>query len=146
MSDGPGSADCSTWTGSMTIFARWRPKRRVRYWTLHNLSSQDPIIFTTTSIIRSRAPRASPRSSPNDWPRRFALDDRRAFLGPIASWQPAGRLTNQDLAVEYPDWTPEKILDKTGIAERPIAAADQCASDLAVAAARALFESGGCRP
>jgi 3-oxoacyl-[acyl-carrier-protein] synthase-3 len=40
----------------------------------------------------------------------------------------------------------EKIDDKTGIRERHIAAPEECSSDLAVAAARKLFDSGACRP
>src|SRR2546422_11089439 len=38
----------------------------------------------------------------------------------------------------------EQIDAKTGIRTRHVAADDECASDLAVAAARRLFESGGC--
>ncbi len=55
-------------------------------------------------------------------------------------------LTNADLAAEYPDWSVEKIEEKTGIAKRHIAATDQCASDLAVEAAEKLFASGAASP
>ncbi|HEY7329093.1 MAG TPA: ketoacyl-ACP synthase III [Gemmataceae bacterium] len=55
-------------------------------------------------------------------------------------------LTNEDLARDFPGWTPGKIADKTGILERRIAAPEECASDLAAAAARKLFASGACRP
>jgi 3-oxoacyl-[acyl-carrier-protein] synthase-3 len=55
-------------------------------------------------------------------------------------------LTNRELAEAFPDWTVEKITGKTGIVERRLAAAEECASDLAVAAARKLFASGMCRP
>ena len=55
-------------------------------------------------------------------------------------------LTNDDLARAFPGWTPEKIAAKTGIVERRIAAPEECASDLAAAAARKLFASGACRP
>jgi 3-oxoacyl-[acyl-carrier-protein] synthase-3 len=44
------------------------------------------------------------------------------------------------------DERPERILEKTGIAVRHIAAPSECASDLAVAAARKLFEIGECSP
>jgi 3-oxoacyl-[acyl-carrier-protein] synthase-3 len=53
--------------------------------------------------------------------------------------------TNEDLARDFPEWTPAKILEKTGIAERRLAAADQCSSDLAVEAAEKLFQSGACQ-
>jgi 3-oxoacyl-[acyl-carrier-protein] synthase-3 len=40
----------------------------------------------------------------------------------------------------------EKIEQKTGIAERRVAAEDECSSDLGAAAARKLFASGACKP
>jgi 3-oxoacyl-[acyl-carrier-protein] synthase-3 len=55
-------------------------------------------------------------------------------------------LSNQDLADTFPDWSVGKIAAKTGIAQRHLAAPDECASDLAVAAAQKLFASGVCRP
>ncbi len=69
-----------------------------------------------------------------------------AAVQAIASYLPAGRLTNEQLAGEFGDWDAAKILDKTGIASRPVARPDECASDLGVAAARRLFERGACRP
>jgi len=59
---------------------------------------------------------------------------------------PETTLSNEELAESFPDWTPEKIAAKTGIVQRRIAAPQECASDLAVAAARKLFASGACRP
>jgi 3-oxoacyl-[acyl-carrier-protein] synthase-3 len=59
---------------------------------------------------------------------------------------PEGVLTNDELAGAFTGWTPEKIADKTGIVQRHIAAPQECASDLAVAAARKLFAGGACRP
>jgi 3-oxoacyl-[acyl-carrier-protein] synthase-3 len=59
---------------------------------------------------------------------------------------PAATLTNADLANEFPDWSVQKIEEKTGIASRRIAAPDQCASDLAVEAAQKLFASGAGEP
>lgn len=70
----------------------------------------------------------------------------RAAIRDIASHFPEQRLTNEALAAEMGDWDAEKILAKTGIAERRIAAPDECASDLGVAAARKLFDRGGCGP
>jgi 3-oxoacyl-[acyl-carrier-protein] synthase-3 len=59
---------------------------------------------------------------------------------------PASLLTNEELAEQFPEWTAERILTKTGIATRHIAAAGECASDLGVAAARKLFATGVCKP
>jgi len=59
---------------------------------------------------------------------------------------PETTLSNQDLAQAFPEWALEKIADKTGIVQRHLAAPGECASDLAVAAARKLFASCACRP
>jgi 3-oxoacyl-[acyl-carrier-protein] synthase-3 len=68
----------------------------------------------------------------------------RAAIEAISFYLPEGKLTNAELAGEFGDWDADKILQKTGIAIRSVAAADECASDLGVAAARRLFESGAC--
>src|ERR1039458_10295054 len=59
---------------------------------------------------------------------------------------PSGLLSNEALSQQFPNWPADKIEAKTGIANRYIAAQDECASDLAVAAAEKLFSSGLCRP
>ncbi len=55
-------------------------------------------------------------------------------------------LTNEDLAKEFPDWTVEKISEKTGISRRFIAGDQELASDLGVLAANKLFTRGMCVP
>jgi len=62
----------------------------------------------------------------------------------IEYFLPDNVLTNQRLAGQFPDWTAQKILDKTGISERRLAAPDECASDLAVKACLKLFAAGHC--
>ena len=59
---------------------------------------------------------------------------------------PTTVLTTSDLADKFPEWSVEKIDKKTGIAERHIAASDECSSDLAFAAAQKLFASGVVAP
>lgn len=54
--------------------------------------------------------------------------------------------TASELAAEFPGWQVEKIEKRTGILKRHIAAPGECASDLAIAAARKLFDSGACTP
>jgi 3-oxoacyl-[acyl-carrier-protein] synthase-3 len=71
---------------------------------------------------------------------------KRAAIKAIASFLPAGRLTNEQLAVEFGDWHASQILSKTGVAVRGVAAANECASDLGVAAGKRLFENGACSP
>ncbi|MEM9586274.1 MAG: ketoacyl-ACP synthase III [Planctomycetota bacterium] len=62
-----------------------------------------------------------------------------AQLGPIAVHLPAQVETNQMLKEENPRWDLDLIAEKTGIHQRHIAAADETASDLAVAASEKLF-------
>lgn len=71
---------------------------------------------------------------------------RRAALTAITSYLPSGVLTNEELARELGGWDAQKILEKTGIAVRHVAAPDECSSDLGVAAAQRLFAKGACAP
>lgn len=70
----------------------------------------------------------------------------RPAITAIEYYLPETVLSNAELAAEFPEWPAEKILEKTGVWERRIAASDECASDLAVAAAEKLFASGVCGP
>lgn len=65
----------------------------------------------------------------------------KAFIKAIEYVLPPQVLTNEDLGALFPDWPAQKIKDKTGINERHIAADEECVSDLAVSAARKLFET-----
>jgi len=62
-----------------------------------------------------------------------------AAIGPIAIHLPERIETNDELAALFPKWDLDLIYSKTGIRARHIAAPDECASDLAVAAAEKLF-------
>ena len=70
----------------------------------------------------------------------------QARIAAIEYYLPTGVVTNDELAADFPEWTPARILAKTGIEERRIAAPAQCSSDLAVEAAQKLFASGACKP
>lgn len=69
-----------------------------------------------------------------------------AVIRSIEYYLPEQVLSNEDLAVQFGDWSATKIGDKTGIDCRHIAADGECASDLAFAAATKLFASGACEP
>jgi len=62
-----------------------------------------------------------------------------ASIGPIAVFLPKTVEDNDRLEAEFPKWNMGLVYEKTGIRARHIAAADQCASDLGVAAAEKLF-------
>ncbi len=70
----------------------------------------------------------------------------QATIKAIEYYLPSDRLTNEDLAHQFPDWPATKIEEKTGIQERRIASIDECSSDLAVCAAEKLFAAGSCSP
>lgn len=69
-----------------------------------------------------------------------------ASVSAIEYYLPEKTVSTEDLAAEFPEWTVAKIDQKTGIRDRHIAAQGECSSDLGVAAARKLFESGACLP
>lgn len=69
-----------------------------------------------------------------------------AKLSAIEYYLPEAVLSTQDLSAQFPEWSVEKIDSKTGIQERHIAGLEECSSDLAVAAAHKLFDSGAARP
>lgn len=63
-----------------------------------------------------------------------------ARLKALAVYLPTGRVTNEQLQAEHPDWDIVRLSAKTGIKERPIAGDGQTAGDLAHAAGRKLLE------
>lgn len=65
-----------------------------------------------------------------------------ARIRAVATHLPDRVLGNDELAALYPAWPADKILDKTGIRERRVAAEDETAGDLAFRAAKALFAQG----
>jgi 3-oxoacyl-[acyl-carrier-protein] synthase-3 len=69
-----------------------------------------------------------------------------ASIAAIEYYLPRRTVTTADLSSEFPDWSVAKIDEKTGIRDRHIAAEGECSSDMAVAAAGKLFDSGACRP
>lgn len=71
---------------------------------------------------------------------------KRARLDRLAYYLPASRLDNDTLASLYPSWSAAKILEKTGVRNRHIAADGETASDLAYGAARRLMAEGAIAP
>ncbi len=68
---------------------------------------------------------------------------RVAAIQALEHHLPERRLKNDELAKLYPDWSAQKIFDKTGIRERRVVAPDEFASDLGAAAAEKLFARTG---
>ena len=60
----------------------------------------------------------------------------------IESYLPGEPVENEELARSYPDWDLDRIAEKTGILRRHFSSTDECASDLAYAAAERLLAAG----
>jgi 3-oxoacyl-[acyl-carrier-protein] synthase-3 len=69
----------------------------------------------------------------------------KAVIKGIDYFLPQKTLTNDELAQVFPDWSAQKIFDKTGIRTRHIAGPGECASDLAIGAAKNLLVTGPCK-
>lgn len=63
------------------------------------------------------------------------------FLNEIEYYLPKIILDNESLNQEFPEWSVDKIAEKTGIFQRHIADEDETASDMAIKAAEKLFMS-----
>lgn len=64
----------------------------------------------------------------------------------ISIFTPEKKLTNKELSDIYPDWSENKIFEKTGIKSRPIADESQTAADLAYGAAKNIFDNTSIKP
>lgn len=63
-----------------------------------------------------------------------------AFVQSIEYFVPDRVITNADLALEFPEWSVDKITEKTGIHQRHVASAEETAVDLAEQACDRLFD------
>lgn len=66
----------------------------------------------------------------------------KAYIQDIAYYLPKTVLTNEQIAVKFPEWSAEKVAGKVGITERHIAADNETATDMAQKAAEQLFAQG----
>ena len=63
-----------------------------------------------------------------------------SYIKAISYYLPKNSLTNKKLSSEFPDWSADKISNKTGIYSRNIARNDEFVSDLAINASLNLFK------
>lgn len=63
----------------------------------------------------------------------------KAFIKAISYYLPQTVLTNEQLTIEFPEWSVGKVTKKVGINKRHISGENECVSDLAVKAAEQLF-------
>lgn len=71
---------------------------------------------------------------------------KNSYIKNISYYLPSKVLSNEDLIAEFPEWSVEKISGKTGIFNRTIAAEDETSGDMAVEAAKKLFDSYDVKP
>lgn len=64
----------------------------------------------------------------------------KAYIKAINYFLPEKILTNDQIAVKFPEWSAEKIAKKVGITERHLSAENETAADMAYLAAEKLFE------
>lgn len=62
------------------------------------------------------------------------------YIKAISYYLPERVVTNEELVMEFPEWSVEKVAQKVGVDSRHIAAEDETAGDMAEKAARKLFE------
>ena len=62
-----------------------------------------------------------------------------AFIKAISYYRPEKTLTNEELALEFPEWDVEKVYNKVGVRKRHLAGERESAGDMAEKAARNLF-------
>jgi 3-oxoacyl-[acyl-carrier-protein] synthase-3 len=66
-----------------------------------------------------------------------------AEIRAIARYFPSGRLSNHQLSEAFPEWSVDKIADKTGIHNRYVSGENEFSSDLGLGAAKRLLEEQG---
>lgn len=70
----------------------------------------------------------------------------QAYIKAISYYLPERVITNQELLLDFPEWSVEKVASKLGVVQRHIAAEDELSSDMAVKAAINLFKEYNVNP
>lgn len=65
---------------------------------------------------------------------------KQAFIKAISYYLPERVVTNEELVIEFPEWSVEKVAQKVGVDSRHLAAENETAGDMAEKAAHRLFE------
>ncbi|MCC2666776.1 MAG: beta-ketoacyl-ACP synthase 3 [Gammaproteobacteria bacterium] len=68
------------------------------------------------------------------------------FIKAIEYYLPTGTLDNATIHEQFPEWSVDKISEKTGIKKRKIAAPQEFSSDLAIKAAEKFFQQHAVNP
>lgn len=68
------------------------------------------------------------------------------YIKAIAYYLPERVISNEDLLMEFPEWSVDKIAKKVGVKTRHIASENETAGDMAEKAARVLFKENNIKP
>lgn len=66
----------------------------------------------------------------------------KAYIKDITYYLPESIVTNEDIVRDFPEWSVEKIASKVGVNCRHVASPDETATDMAIKAAKRLFDKG----
>lgn len=69
-----------------------------------------------------------------------------AYIKGISYYIPEKLITNQQLLKDFPEWSVEKVAGKIGVSERHIAAENETSADMAIMAAKKLFDCNSITP
>lgn len=64
----------------------------------------------------------------------------KAYIKDIAYYLPDTIVTNEDIVRDFPEWSVDKIASKVGVNQRHVASVAETSTDMAIEAARLLFE------
>ena len=67
----------------------------------------------------------------------------KAFIKAISYYLPSHTLDNAEINLLFPEWSVDKISEKTGIMKRPISAPEEFSSDMGITASEKLFSEHG---
>lgn len=70
----------------------------------------------------------------------------KAYIKAISSYLPSSVIDNSTIADKFPEWSAEKVAKKLGINQRHIAGDNEFSSDMAISAAKKLFEAHSINP
>lgn len=70
----------------------------------------------------------------------------KAYIKNVSYYLPEEILTNEHLTKEFPEWSVEKVTNKVGVNSRHIAAQYETAGDMAINAAKKLFDEFSINP
>ena len=67
----------------------------------------------------------------------------KAFINSVAYYLPQNVVSNEEIVLDFPEWSFEKITEKVCVKQRHVASAEETATDLAEKAAIRLFDENG---